>query len=78
MVNVAGAADAASPSTTAALVANLPSTGAPGSTSTVLGPNAVPTATALPSTNSTPPPAVQYTAETTVVAYDVSSAARTR
>jgi len=70
MVNVAGAADAASPSTKASLVANLPST------STVYGPNAVPP-TALPSSNPAPPPPPSYTAETTVVAYDDLGGAHT-
>jgi flagellar hook protein FlgE len=61
-VNVEGAADSASPSTTANLVANLPSTA-----------TAIPAAN-LPSTNTNP---MTYTAETTMVAYDDLGGAHT-
>jgi flagellar hook protein FlgE len=61
-VNVHGAADAASPSTTGTLVANLPSSAA-----TIAAAN-------LPSTNSA---AAASTAETTVVAYDNLGGAHT-
>ena len=61
-VNVEGAADSATPSTTATLVANLPSTA-----------TAIPAAN-LPSTNTNP---MTYTAETTMVAYDDLGGAHT-
>jgi flagellar hook protein FlgE len=61
-VNVEGAADSASPSTTANLVANLPSTA-----------TAIPAAN-LPSTNTNP---MTYSAETTMVAYDDLGGAHT-
>jgi flagellar hook protein FlgE len=68
-INVEGAADAASPSTSGALIANLPST------STVVGANAVPpTVVNLPSSNTAP---ATYTDETTVVAYDDLGTAHT-
>ena len=62
MVNVAGAADSATPSTSATMVANLPSTA-----------TAVAAAN-LPSTNSA---TSQYTDETTMVAYDNLGGAHT-
>ena len=61
-INVEGAADAAAPSTSGNLIANLPST------STVIGPNSTPPiAVNLPASNTVP---VTYTATTTMVAYD--------
>jgi flagellar hook protein FlgE len=59
-VNIEGAADSAAPSTIAALVANLPSTGTSGSTP-IVAPATLPSSNLAGST---------YTAETTVVAYD--------
>jgi flagellar hook protein FlgE len=67
-VNIQGAADSAAPSTTANLVANLPSA------STVVVPAAGPPAVTLPSSNVA---GATYTAETTVVAYDDLGAAHT-